>query len=425
MTTYMQYLLRFKICKKLVFTSHWKRIAILACCLTVVTVIAQTVFFTEARIITTKWSHTGLTQGAEKSSNLFRLLADFKQAFKKLLHHQVLSNSSTTSDISERFFTVNPRLIGNVSALEGSYKENIILNFIPRAPETSVTDIVANISPNITRQFLEIPVVSYFFRIAILSPVCNVREHLLHFAQELSKLTYPHHLIEVYLGEDNSKDNTYETASLAALQLKREYGFHESGAYTFNISAGVQGSFAEKHMKSKQNERRSHLARVRNLLLKAIINKENLDYILWIDGDVKSWPDDIIQQLLFSKADIVAPSCLFRSDGQKRIFDKNTWRETALSLKIQESLNPDELLVEGYDTSKRIFLPHLRSEGRVVPIDGVGGCVLMVKANCFRKGLIFPEMTYKHHIETEGLAKMAKDMKFTVMGMPFVEVFHS
>ena len=87
-------------------------------------------------------------------------------------------------------------------------------------------------------------------------------------------------------------------------------------------------------------------------------------------------------------------------------------------------MRENSLIVEGYGSTSRIYLPDLRGEGRVVPIDGVGGCTLLVRADCHRNGLDFPETLYKHHIETEGLAKKAKDMGYSVYGLPFVEVYH-
>ena len=60
-----------------------------------------------------------------------------------------------------------------------------------------------------------------------------------------------------------------------------------------------------------------------------------------------------------------------------------------------------------------------------VMLDGVGGCVLLVKATCHKTGLLFPEKLYNHHLETEGLAKLATDMGLRVRGMPWVEVFHN
>jgi len=74
--------------------------------------------------------------------------------------------------------------------------------------------------------------------------------------------------------------------------------------------------------------------------------------------------------------------------------------------------------------TKRLYIHDLRSNMRSVPLDGVGGCVLMVKASRHREGLNFPTIIYKHHIETEGLGKLASDMGYSVCGLPYFEVLH-
>ena len=82
-------------------------------------------------------------------------------------------------------------------------------------------------------------------------------------------------------------------------------------------------------------------------------------------------------------------------------------------------------MVEGSLFTNRIFLRDIRNEGLVVPLDGVGGCVLMIEADKHRQGLLFPNFIFDHHIETEGLAKLATSKGIPVMGLPFVNVVHS
>jgi hypothetical protein len=74
--------------------------------------------------------------------------------------------------------------------------------------------------------------------------------------------------------------------------------------------------------------------------------------------------------------------------------------------------------------SKRTRLVDLRKEGKVVPIDGVGGCALLVEASCHRNGLVFPSFVFESHIYAEGLAKMATKMGYPIYGLPFVQVFY-
>ncbi|XP_064612443.1 uncharacterized protein LOC135476373 [Liolophura sinensis] len=283
-------------------------------------------------------------------------------------------------------------------------------------------DVVSPVNPSLAEEMLYYPNETHTAKVLILSPIHNVEKLLPHYADMLRSLTYPRQLISVGLGEDSSRDKTMNVAKQIARELSRH--FSKVLAIHLNITGGIHGDWETIHDRNTQLSRRSHLAEARNLLLKASLRDE--DWVLWVDSDVGSMPPDIIQQLLSAHKDIVVPSCVMRDpeSGHTRIYDKNTWRETKQSLKRQMSLPPEDLVLEGYGPSYRIWLSNLRNEGRVVPLDGVGGCTLLIRADCHRKGLVFPNHVYNHHIETEGLAKMAKDMKFGVYGMPFVEVMH-
>ena len=105
-------------------------------------------------------------------------------------------------------------------------------------------------------------------------------------------------------------------------------------------------------------------------------------------------------------------------------FDRNTWRETKASLKELDSLSEDQVMLEGYSNTKRRYLNDLKTESDMVRIDGVGGCVLLVAAELHRSGLMFPPFVFDHHIETEGLAKMAARMGVKLYGLPSVNVIH-
>ena len=50
--------------------------------------------------------------------------------------------------------------------------------------------------------------------------------------------------------------------------------------------------------------------------------------------------------------------------------------------------------------------------------------MLLIHADIHREGLVFPTFSYKLHIETEGLAIMARDMGYTCWGLPNLEIFH-
>ncbi|ESO83253.1 hypothetical protein LOTGIDRAFT_101238, partial [Lottia gigantea] len=263
--------------------------------------------------------------------------------------------------------------------------------------------------------------IAYKDKILILTPIHNVAGILVRFSNLLKGITYPHELISIAFGEDCSTDATLSVAKSSAIDLQKS--FPSVKVFHFNLTGQIKGPWNRIHNQYLQLPRRKHLAQVRNMLLKSSLEKEH-KWVLWIDSDISFLPPNIIELLLSSKRDIVVPLCVYQDGSKKRVFDKNTWRETNYSLMKQKDMKKDELMLEGYGTILRLYLSDLRAEGRVVPIDGVGGCTLLINADLHRKGLEFPETILDHHIETEGLAKLAKRMGWGVYGMPYVEVFH-
>jgi len=54
----------------------------------------------------------------------------------------------------------------------------------------------------------------------------------------------------------------------------------------------------------------------------------------------------------------------------------------------------------------------------LMPLDGVGGTALLVKAQVHRDGAMFPPFAFYHLIETEGFAKMAHRLGYESWGLP-------
>ncbi len=57
-------------------------------------------------------------------------------------------------------------------------------------------------------------------------------------------------------------------------------------------------------------------------------------------------------------------------------------------------------------------------------LDGVGGVSILAKARVFRAGVHFPAFSFMKHAETEGFGKMARQMQFSVVGLPHYTVWH-
>lgn len=57
-------------------------------------------------------------------------------------------------------------------------------------------------------------------------------------------------------------------------------------------------------------------------------------------------------------------------------------------------------------------------------LDGVGGVSILAKAKVFRSGVHFPAFSFEKHAETEAFGKMARRMKFSVVGLPHYTIWH-
>ena len=259
--------------------------------------------------------------------------------------------------------------------------------------------------------------------VVILTPISNSLNQLTRFFRNLCSLNYPHEKISVVLGEDSSDDEkTFEAAAEGIKLIKpffrRVDVAHLHERFDNNYPGG-------KHEQSFQVTRRKHLAKSRNKLLHAGLGDEK--WVLWMDVDLAYYPPDMIQQMISVQKHIVAPSCIYLKSNKKiDVYDRNTWKETERSLEFQNDKDKNFVMLEGYSDSLRRDLLSYRAQGEAyVNLDGVGGAVLLVYAECHRRGLIFPPFIYEHHLETEGLAKIAKDMGYEIVGLPFLEVFHS
>lgn len=258
--------------------------------------------------------------------------------------------------------------------------------------------------------------------VIILTPISNVKRHLQKYFQNICSLSYPHRRISIVLGEDSSTDDTLEEAEGLASEV-RPYFKRVEVIKLKGSSSGTSGHV--RHEMSFQLTRRRHLAMARNQLLFTALERDE-KWVLWMDSDVRHIPADLVERLLWPQKSIVVANCLYRRDDGRGTdtFDRNTWRDTEASKNHLVSKPEDFLMLEGYNPSQRKFLNDLKEEGDVVKIDGVGGCVLLVEADAHRKGLIFPSFVFDHHVETEGLAKMAARMGIEMYGLPSVNVIH-
>ena len=251
-------------------------------------------------------------------------------------------------------------------------------------------------------------------KILILTPVKDAVAFLPHLWENLNALTYSHERISLAFLESDSIDNTYGFIEQHLLELQAEFAkvsvFKRDYAYRSSLP---------RWEASQQFKRRSIMAKSRNYLLSAALEDE--EWVLWIDVDVARWPDDVIEQLLTADKDIVVPNCLSVRTGATS--DYNTFKLKPGAETIDWSPYIVDGILQPPKGYGRLYLSDLRQYD-CVEIDAVGGTMLLIRADLHREGLIFPPFSYKLHIETEGLALMAKDLGYQSWGLPNLKIFH-
>jgi hypothetical protein len=239
----------------------------------------------------------------------------------------------------------------------------------------------------------------------------SARRHLDSYFAGLKRLTYPPALLSLGILEGDSDDDTFaeverrlpiDCANFVRHGLfKRDFGLR--------LPPGVP-----RYSAVYQVQRRTILARARNHLLFRALEDE--DWVLWLDVDVIEYPRDIIETLTGVGQEIVQPHCVTEYGGPT--FDRNAW----------------------CDGGKK-HMCDLRGSGPA-RLEGVGGTMLLVRADRHRAGLVFPPFFYgarsrwirephplgsaiAGEIETEGLGIMAKDMGIECCGLPDLEILHA
>jgi hypothetical protein len=248
---------------------------------------------------------------------------------------------------------------------------------------------------------------AYSERVLILTPAKDAARHLGTYLRGVYGLTYPRRLLSLAVLEGDSADGTYELFAQHMPELRgalRRAELYKKD-FGYRLPPGLP-----RYAHHLQVRRRSVLAKSRNHLLFRALDDE--DWVLWLDADVVEYPADIVERLLATGKEIVQPNCVYEYGGTS--FDLNAWRDQG-----------------------RLHLHDLRAEGDLVPLDSVGGTMLLVRADVHRDGLVFPCFPYglanpkvrtnnywTGELETEGLGIMASDLGVQCWGMPNLEIRH-
>lgn len=271
-------------------------------------------------------------------------------------------------------------------------------------------------------------------RILILTPTARFYQE---YWDNLLKLTYPHEHISLGYIIPKNADGNKATSDLQRAIAKTQSGPESDRFKSITI---IRQDFpppldsqaeAERHKMENQKARRESMARARNSLLFTTLGPDT-SWVLWLDSDIIETPPTLLQDLASFDKPIIVPNCYqryFNTDTKSddvRPYDYNSWRDSDAAQDLAAKMGPDEILLEGYAemATYRTLMAHMAGTGgtgdsrEIMPLDGVGGTALMVKAEVHRDGAMFPPFPFYHLVETEGFAKMARRLGWESWGLP-------
>lgn len=270
-------------------------------------------------------------------------------------------------------------------------------------------------------------------KVLILTPLARFYQA---YWDNLVSLSYPHEHISLGFIIPKTKEGNEATKQLQDAIKVTEQGplskrFRSIMIMRQDFSPSISSQDEkERHKMSNQAKRRADMALARNQLLVPALGPDT-SWVLWLDGDIVETPPTLIQDLASFDRSIIVPNCFQRykdDDGNDQIrpYDYNSWRDSETAQELARKMGPDEVILEGYAemATYRSLMAMLadigegRDRRRIMPLDGVGGTALLVKAEVHRDGAMFPPFSFYHLIETEGFAKMAKRLGYDSWGLP-------
>ena len=277
-------------------------------------------------------------------------------------------------------------------------------------------------------------------KILILTPLARFYPE---YWSNLLTLSYPHEHISLGFITPKTKDGDAATIALQEAVKKTQAGPEDQRFQSviilrqdFDPPLPTQEE-QERHKMENQKKRRAAMARARNSLLFTTIGPDT-SWILWLDSDIVETPVSLIQDLASHDRSIIVPNCFQRFTNDKgkpevRPYDYNSWRDSDNAQEMAKDMGPEDVLFEGYaemPTYRTLMamLPDKNTQNpdsrQIMPLDGVGGTALLVKAEVHRDGAMFPPFPFYHLIETEGFAKMARRLGYESWGLPNYFVYH-
>lgn len=252
-------------------------------------------------------------------------------------------------------------------------------------------------------------------KVLVLTPVRDAVRHLPRHIDLLRRLDYDPGRLSLGFIEGDSTDGTYEALAARLPDLRERFRWVTLARHDTGFRAP-----GPRWAPAIQRGRRAALAQVRNRLLAAALRDE--DWVLWLDVDLVDYPADLLRRMLAAGKQVAAARCVL-PDG--RDYDLNSFAVTGPA--AAEGEDPRHLLDGIFQPPPGVGRRYLGdlAGGGPVRLDGVGGTALLVRADLHRDGLNFPSYPYKGYIETEGLARMARDMGIDCWGLPDLRVVHA
>lgn len=147
-------------------------------------------------------------------------------------------------------------------------------------------------------------------RVLIVTPMRDASRYLEDYFVLLSKLTYPHHLIDLAFLVGDSRD---DTMAVLAMELERVQSRKDKIPFSsvlivekeFGATAGME--VKDRHSFEAQGPRRKLMGKARNFLLSAAMKPEH-SWVYWRDVDIQDSPDSIIEDFIAHDKDILVPS---------------------------------------------------------------------------------------------------------------------
>ncbi|KAL8997823.1 MAG: hypothetical protein Q9169_002995 [Polycauliona sp. 2 TL-2023] len=279
-------------------------------------------------------------------------------------------------------------------------------------------------------------------RVLILTPLRDASSHLETYFKLIQELSYPHQSIDLAFLVGDSKDDTLEIlqAQIKRLQLaKNPTRYRSAMIIEKDFGDDLPQTVEYRHSFEAQGSRRKSIGRSRNYLLYAALKPEH-KWVYWRDVDIVENPTTVIEDLMKHDRDVIVPNIWFHRIGKRGEeiegrYDYNSWQESWRGRRLRSRLDKNAVLAEGYKEYRthRTYLnwlahdnkrKRLRDLHKEVPLDGIGGVNILVKADVHRSGINFPCYPFENQADTEGFAAMAKRAGYGVWGLPNYVVWH-